>query len=97
MPTPTGNSQALFYLDTSAFGGAVQGNSNGFTWHVVGVFREPTTGRRDVIGDITTDVLDSDNLVNIRDKIISSIKAKGLEYGYNITNVIFFPLTSMSV
>src|ERR1051326_5114081 len=97
MPTPSVNSAALFSLNGSGFGGACIPNPTGFTWNVVGVFREPATNRKDVIGDILADSLDTDSLATIRDKIAAAVKAKGLEYGYTVTTVTFFTMATIAV
>jgi hypothetical protein len=93
----TGNSQAMYYLDGQAFGGAIQPNKDGFTWKLVAIFREAQTDRKTVISEVTVETLDGDSLLQIRDKLAAGIKAEGLARDFNVTTVAFFPLNVIAV
>jgi hypothetical protein len=93
----TGNTQAMYYLDSQAFGGAIQPNKDGFTWKLVAIFREVQTDRKAVVSEVTVDTLDGDTLLQIRDKLAAAVKADGLNRDFNVTTVAFFPLNVMAV
>lgn len=93
----TGNSTALFYLNPSTFGGAVQASPSGFTWNLVGVYREPQTNRKEVIAGIVVETADGDGLAAIRDKLAAGVKAEGLARDFNVTSVAFFSLGIVAV
>lgn len=88
---------ALFYEDQGTFGGAIQANPTGFTWSLVGVFRDPGTGRKEVITGIPAQTLDADTLTQIRDKLAAAVKAEGAKRGFDVTTVVFFPLNTLAV
>jgi hypothetical protein len=93
----TGNSAALFYLDPGAFGGSVKATTTGFEWTLVGVYREVQTNRKEVIAGITVTTLDADSLTQIRDKLAAAVKAEGTARDFNVTAVVFFPLSTVAV
>jgi hypothetical protein len=93
----TGISTALYYLNPSAFGGAIQATTTGFAWNLVAVFREPATNRKDVIAGVIVTTLDGDALTGIRDKLATGIKAEGLARDFNVVSVAFFPLSTVAV
>lgn len=93
----TGNSAALFYLNPSAFMGAVQASPTGFTWNLIGVFREPATNRKDVIAGILAQTADADTLSQIRDKLAAAVKTEGLARDFAVTSVAFFTLSTVPV
>lgn len=94
----TGNTQAFYYLDTQAFGGAIQPNDKGgFTWRVVAIFREVQTNRKAVVSEVIVDTLDGDNVNAIHTKLANGVKADGLSRDFNVTTVAFYPITVMAV
>jgi hypothetical protein len=93
----TGNSSALYYLNPSAFGGSIQVSDNGFLWNLVGVYREPQTNRKSVIAGILVETLDGDSLVQVRDKLAAGVKAEGTARDFNVTTVVFAPLSVVAV
>ena len=93
----TGSSIAFYYLNQSAIGGAVRPNVAGFTWDLITVFREPATNRKEVISEVKVTTLDSDTLVQIRDKLAAGVKAEGLARDFNVGTVVFFPLSVLAV
>ncbi len=93
----TGNSIGMFYINSSAFGGAIQATPSGFSWNLVGIYREPATNRKEVIAGIIVETLDGDSLVQIRNKLAAAIKAEGTTRDFNVTNVVYFPLEVVAV
>lgn len=94
----TGNSSAFYYLDQGNIGGAIVPiDGVGFKWMLVGVFRERQTNRKNVISGIEAITLDNDGVVEVRDKLAAAVKAKGLEFDYNVTVVAYYPLNVLPV
>jgi hypothetical protein len=93
----TGPAAAMYVLNPSAFGGAIQPTTTGFAWNLVGVFREPATNRKEVIAGIIVTTLDGDGLLAIRDKLAAGVKAEGLARDFNVVNVAFFQLGTVAV
>lgn len=93
----TGNSSAMFFLNPSAFGGAIQASTSGFTWNLTAVYREPATNRKEVIAGVIAETSDGDTLTVIRDKLAAAVKAEGVARDFNVTVVAFFTLGTVSV
>ena len=88
---------AMFYVDQGEQGGAIHPTDTGFDWTLVGIFREPSNGKKAVISGIHAATLDNDTLVQIRDKLAAAIKQEGSERGFNVTTVVFYPLQTLAV
>lgn len=94
----TGNSTAFYYLDQGNIGGAIVPIEGiGFRWTLVGVFRERQTNRKSVVSGIEVITLDTDGVAEVRAKLAAGVKAKGLEFDYNVTVVAGYPLEVTAV
>lgn len=73
---------ALILIDATAFGGPVIPTPTGFNWHLLGIVRDTVSNRKELLQGYSAATLDSDSLVQIRDKLIAATKAAAITAGF---------------
>lgn len=81
------NAIAFCYLDTSAFGGALQPTQTGWVWNLVCAYND-NTGAKAVTGGIQGLTLNGDSLAQVGQKLANAAKADAASRGFTVTLVL---------
>jgi hypothetical protein len=78
---------AVIFPDATAFMGPVIPTATGFNWRLFAIVRDTADNHKETLQGYSVDTLDSDSLVQIRDKMIAATKAAVIAAGFPTLNV----------